>query len=204
MQLVIIANEVQEKELKKKGFGEGISVTFMRTLDESGNDTDVIMDLLFDNSTDRINQLKSYLPKLVLINAVIETLAEIQQPFIRINAWNGFLAKPIIEMVAGDAQLPMLQQLFLQLGWQYKLVPDVSGMISPRIISMVINEAWITYDAGISSKEEIDIAMKLGTNYPYGPFEWGNYLGMTNIKLLVTKLFKENNTYKVAASLQGY
>lgn len=202
MKLIIVANESQEQELKTTGFAEGISISYVRSFHELYAEPDVVIDLLFENTEERVKALKKYLPKPVLINAITDTLAEIQEPFIRINAWRGFLGKPIKEIVVSETQLPMVQQLFTQLNWSYRLVPDVNGMISPRIIALIVNEAWITFDDGISSKEEIDIAMKLGTNYPFGPFEWGNYIGMTNIKSLIMKLNKENPAYIVATSLQ--
>ena len=60
-------------------------------------------------------------------------------------------------------------------------VPDVKGFISPRIVSMIINEAYFTLEENVSTKEEIDIAMKLGTNYPYGPFEWSKKIGLKKL-----------------------
>jgi 3-hydroxybutyryl-CoA dehydrogenase len=63
---------------------------------------------------------------------------------------------------------------------------------------MIINEAWFALEEGISTKEEIDTAMKLGTNYPYGPFEWGNRIGLKNIYALLDKLNKTNDRYRPA------
>jgi 3-hydroxybutyryl-CoA dehydrogenase len=50
--------------------------------------------------------------------------------------------------------------------------------------------------------EEIDTAMKLGTNYPYGPFEWGQRIGLTRIVSLLNVLSMTNARYKPANSLQ--
>src|ERR1700710_2457559 len=47
-----------------------------------------------------------------------------------------------------------------------------------RVVAMIINEAYYALDAGVSSKESIDLAMKLGTGYPYGPFEWADRIGL--------------------------
>ena len=33
----------------------------------------------------------------------------------------------------------------------------------------------------VSTRDEIDTAMKLGTNYPFGPFEWAEKIGLKNI-----------------------
>lgn len=62
-------------------------------------------------------------------------------------------------------------------GITYSVVPDRVGMIFPRIVSMIINEAVQVYSEQIASKEDIDTAMKLGTNYPLGPLEWADRLG---------------------------
>jgi 3-hydroxybutyryl-CoA dehydrogenase len=48
----------------------------------------------------------------------------------------------------------------------------------------------------VSTKKETDIAMKLGTNYPYGPFEWAEKIGLKNIAALLTALCKEENRYQ--------
>ena len=72
---------------------------------------------------------------------------------------------------------------------------DISGFIAPRVISSIINEAYFALSEGVSTKEEIDTAMKLGTNYPYGPFEWSRKIGLKNIATLLTKLSAEEERY---------
>lgn len=67
---------------------------------------------------------------------------------------------------------------------------------------MVINEAYFTLDEKVSSKEEIDTAMKLGTNYPYGPFEWSTIIGLKNVFELLTVLSKTNSRYTASSLLQ--
>jgi 3-hydroxybutyryl-CoA dehydrogenase len=63
-------------------------------------------------------------------------------------------------------------------GINYTIVPDRVGLIFPRIVSMIINEAAQVYSEQVASKEDIDTAMKLGTNYPFGPLEWADRLGV--------------------------
>lgn len=60
----------------------------------------------------------------------------------------------------------------------YSIVPDRVGLIFPRIVSMIINEAAQVYSEQVASKEDIDTAMKLGTNYPFGPLEWADRIGI--------------------------
>jgi 3-hydroxybutyryl-CoA dehydrogenase len=88
------------------------------------------------------------------------------------------------------------------LGWHFQTVPDIPGMIAPRIIAMIINEAYYGLGDGISSKEAIDIAMKLGTNYPMGPFEWCEKLGIDKVYRLLEKLQTIDKRYALAPSMK--
>ena len=81
------------------------------------------------------------------------------------------------------------------------MVADEPGFISARVIAMIINEAYFALGDDISSKTEIDIAMKLGTNYPYGPFEWAELIGEENILSLLQKLAETDTRYQPAALL---
>lgn len=56
-------------------------------------------------------------------------------------------------------------------------------------------------EEGISTREEIDIAMKLGTNYPYGPFEWTEKIGIQKIASLLYKLSKNQSRYTLSSLL---
>ncbi len=53
---------------------------------------------------------------------------------------------------------------------------------------MIINEAFYTVMEGTATREDIDTGMKLGTNYPMGPFEWAVSWGITNIYEGTTQL----------------
>ena len=159
------------------------------------------MDLLFEPDAKRIELLCRLLPSPVLINEVIHLLAEIHPDFIRINGWPGFLEAPMLEAAAGKEFMEKARGVF---GKKIIFVKDVPGFVNPRIISMIINEAYYTLGAGTSSREEIDIAMKLGTGYPFGPFEWAEKIGLKNIHALLTTLGKTDPLYTIAPGLLSY
>jgi 3-hydroxybutyryl-CoA dehydrogenase len=46
---------------------------------------------------------------------------------------------------------------------------------------MIINEAYYTVEEGTATRADVDLAMKLGTNYPYGPFEWSQKIGLGSV-----------------------
>lgn len=161
------------------------------------------IDLDFTPDATRIQQLSQLLPTPVLINAVGPTLKEIGQPFIRINAWPGFLERDIHEIVSpDDATSDLIRDVYTRLNKPYRLVPDIPGMISGRILAALINEAYHTLQEEVSTKEEIDIAMKLGTNYPMGPFEWSEQIGLADIYALLTELSRTNIRYEPATRLK--
>jgi 3-hydroxybutyryl-CoA dehydrogenase len=166
-------------------------------------EADAYFDLLFDADPERTARLKQLKGKPVFINAVPWTGATTGGSFIRINAWPGLLRRPITEVAVTDpAQEVIVSEVFTQLQWRYQLVPDTCGMITPRILAMIINEAWFTFGEGVSTKEEIDTAMKLGTNYPMGPFEWGEMIGLEKIYGLLKELGRTEERYAVAPALE--
>ena len=114
-----------------------------------------------------------------------------------------FLQHPILEIAALPEQQTAARQVFDQLGWKYRFVADIAGFVSARVIAMIINEAWFTVGDGISTREEIDTAMKSGTSYPYGPFEWGEKIGLQNIGRLLTAMRASDSRYEIAPALQA-
>ena len=53
--------------------------------------------------------------------------------------------------------------------------------VSLRVISCVVNEAFLALSEGVATAEDIDRAMKLGANYPKGPFEWVEEIGASSV-----------------------
>ncbi len=201
MKVAVVANELQKEEFLSKQIKNNANVCFVKEPQNIPADTYIVFDLLFEHTNDRVSLLKKFLPRPVFINAVSDRLAAIDQPFIRINAWPGFLKRNIMEAVVLPPQEKIMKDAFEKLGWQYQLVADTAGMVSARIICMIINEAHFALNEKVSTKEEIDTAMKLGTSYPYGPFEWSRIIGIKKICEILFQLSNENNLYEVSTLL---
>jgi 3-hydroxybutyryl-CoA dehydrogenase len=79
------------------------------------------------------------------------------------------------------------------------------GMVSPRVVCMIINEAYFTLQEGTANKEDIDIGMKLGTAYPFGPFEWAHKIGLWDVYslLLAVKNDTTDERYKICNLLKS-
>ena len=198
MQIVVKADAMQKEEFLSKGVPGGISITWMEN-EEIIPVADVYFDLLFE---DKGAGFESIISKPVFVNSVTATSDGLPANYIRLNAWNGFLKRPIIEIFAADSLANADAGHILEaLGWKYQRVTDTPGMIAARVIAMIINEAYFGLDDGISSRAEIDTAMKLGTNYPYGPFEWSEKIGLPKIYALLKKLSDRDSRYEPAPGL---
>lgn len=195
---VVLCSASQQNEILKKQTAEGVQWIFVASVQafENTNGT-VFFDLLFDENNPTFHTTNQP----VFVNAVVSTCKQLPENYIRINAWNGFLERTIVEIATTQHQ-QYIEETMKSLGWNYQLVPDEPGMIAPRIIAMIVNEAYFGLADGISTKAEIDIAMKLGTNYPFGPFEWSEKIGLDKIYQLLNILSKQDSRYSPSALLQ--
>ena len=74
------------------------------------------------------------------------------------------------------------------LGFAPLPVADTPGLIAARTIAMLINEAADAVLQGVCAPEGADAAMKLGVNYPAGPFEWLARWNETEVTRLIDTL----------------
>lgn len=204
MKIVVLSHSPLFTALQSRDVPQGWELIRARSpeaLDEH-RDARLFIDLDFRADPARIETLARLLPAPVMINAVVHTLGEIGHPFIRINAWPGFLGRNMDELVIPDSTTgSQIDQLYGELGWSYCKSPDIPGMISARILAAIINEAYFTLQEQVSTKDEIDTAMRLGTNYPLGPFEWSELIGLKNITDLLSVLQRTDNRYIISGAL---
>jgi 3-hydroxybutyryl-CoA dehydrogenase len=65
-----------------------------------------------------------------------------------------------------------------RLGLQTAIVQDAPGLVLPRIVCCLVNEAAYALAERVAEARDIDTALKLGFNYPRGPLEWGDLIGL--------------------------
>ena len=184
MKIVVAATDEQWDELT----GNRLEIEWQRVNDCKEFTTNNYADAFFNLKDHLILPEFASLGKPVFINSVIQTLADLKAPdnVLRLNGWAGFLQRSVWE-IAGTVN-ENIKTLFENTGIKINAVADEPGFIAARIITMIINEAYFAVSDQVSSKTEIDTAMKLGTNYPYGPFEWASLIGAKNILELLQKL----------------
>ncbi|HEV8514365.1 MAG TPA: 3-hydroxyacyl-CoA dehydrogenase family protein [Cyclobacteriaceae bacterium] len=98
-----------------------------------------------------------------------------------------------------------LEKVCKDLNTKFAVVKDQVGLITARIICMIINEAYFAIEENIASSADIDLAMKLGTNYPFGPFEWCEKIGVKNVYELLNAVYEstKDERYKVCELLEN-
>jgi 3-hydroxybutyryl-CoA dehydrogenase len=77
---------------------------------------------------------------------------------------------------------------FAALGKQPVDVGHIPALYLPRTIAAIIREARFALAEGVAAEGDIDLAMRLGTRYPAGPFAWEREVGRRRISLLLDVL----------------
>jgi 3-hydroxybutyryl-CoA dehydrogenase len=128
---------------------------------------------------------------------------------IAMHFFNPVHKMPLIEIVRGletsDETVAAVKELAKQIGKETVVVNEFPGFVTSRISALVGNEAFYMLQEGLGTPEEIDKAIKLGLNYPMGPFELGDLVGLdtrlNNLKYLHEKL---GDKYRPAPLLEKY
>lgn len=92
---------------------------------------------------------------------------------------------PVMKLVEGIRGLETSDDVFdtvaavsEKMGKVFVKANDMPGFAVNRILMPMINEAVYTLHEGIASVEDIDTAMKLGTNQPMGPLTLADFIGL--------------------------
>jgi 3-hydroxybutyryl-CoA dehydrogenase len=89
---------------------------------------------------------------------------------------------------ASDDALALAQELFENIGKATVLVADLPGLYLGRLVGSIVNEAVTVVHEEIASPDDVDTAMRLGTNYPNGPIAWGREIGGRRIARILSRL----------------
>lgn len=96
------------------------------------------------------------------------------------------------------------EQFFTGLGRHVVWIADSPSLILPRLVCMLANEAAFAAGEGVAAPETIDLAMKLGVNYPKGPLAWAKELGYGKVVAVLDHLHAEygEERYRTAPLLR--
>lgn len=203
MNLLIIGEKINLEECRSKFGNHHYTLEHdHREAERFISGSDLVLDFILDEEPHQIEMYASRPEARVFINTAKISLAELSnianhQIAARLFGFNGlptFVEREILEVcVLQEADIPLLDELCKMLNTEYLLVDDRVGMVTPRIVSMIINEAYYTVQEGTATREDIDQAMKLGTNYPYGPFEWCRRIGIKHVYELLEAVYEDTH-----------
>lgn len=212
MNIVVVGTKEQADLIKEK-IRSNHNLLFAGFLSESHLEkADVVFDFGVEENSEYVEQYVNYPEMAVFLNAITFSLAEqaVYQSEVQCNlfGFNGhptFIERELLEVsMYKNGDKTYLEQLMKVLGLDMELVDDRVGMVTPRIIAMIINEAFYTVMEGTASKEDIDLGMKLGTNYSMGPFERADKWGIINVYEVLEALYEDtkDERYKICPSLK--
>jgi 3-hydroxybutyryl-CoA dehydrogenase len=174
---------------------------------------DVIFDLDFDDSPEQIQHYAELKRKLVIVGSVKVQLEELYAELgarptctiIGMNALPTFIDRPLLECCAtNEIDQVVAQEKLKELGLETRFVKSRVGLVTPRIVCMIINEAYYTVQEGTACRTDIDLGMKLGTAYPKGPFEWSEEIGIDHVYETLEALYQDtkDERYKICPLLK--
>ena len=128
---------------------------------------------------------------------------------IAMHFFNPVHKMPLVEIVRGletsDETADATRKVAEQMGKETVVINEFPGFVTSRISCLVGNEAFYMLQEGLGTPEEIDKAIKLGLNYPMGPFELVDLVGLdarlNNLKYLHEKLGEK---YRPAPLLEQF
>ncbi|MHC2990823.1 3-hydroxyacyl-CoA dehydrogenase [Pontibacter sp. HJ8] len=216
MHILVLSDVEMAAEFRQKfpQGSNGNTYTFLQShnlTDDQVRPSDIVFDFMLHQEPERLSY---YAPEqVVFCHAVTRQLAALVRESGQTNGctlfgFNGLptlFDRPLLEVsLLHQGEEEKLQSICTKLGTEYQLVDDRVGMVTPRILCMIINEACYTLQEGTASIADIDLGMKLGTNYPKGPFEWANAIGIVNVYNVLEAVYEDTKEerYKICPLLR--
>lgn len=206
-------NKAVEKGKLKREDAEAALARIKTTtnLAEAVKDADIVIEAVFENL-----DLKKQVFKEVDENAPSHTIIASNTSTLSITALASATKRPekvvgmhffnpvpvmrLVEVVKGlatsDETVEVVKQLAIKLGKTPIVCKDVPGFVANRIAFPYLVEAMRLYEMGVASAQDIDTAMKLGYNFPMGPLELIDLIGLDVTLDILETLYKETGDSK--------
>ena len=121
-----------------------------------------------------------------------------------------FDAATVIELARNpamsDDRVAAVEGYFRAAGKQVEWVGEAPGLVLGRILAQIVNEAHFAVSQGVATEDDCNTAMRLGFNWPRGPFEWGAAIGQRRVIAILDELRDTlgEERYRVAPRLRAH
>ncbi|MBV8246433.1 MAG: hypothetical protein JOZ38_10960 [Candidatus Eremiobacteraeota bacterium] len=198
------AEELHE-ELSRR-YAQVVRVDNDDAIDELPLDTTALFDV-GDGANDRAHQIKEYdnlfPPETVLFADAYVTDVEKLSPRLRnperlvgYGVLSSLSRQHVVEIADLDATsddaMELAQELFGALQKTVAPIGPGPGLFLGRTVAAIVNEGVYAVQDGIATAADVDVAMRLGTNYPLGPIEWGREIGAARISAILERVAQED------------
>jgi 3-hydroxybutyryl-CoA dehydrogenase len=103
--------------------------------------------------------------------------------------------KYLVQVVKGlqtsDETVQAVMELLANVGITAVKLEETPGFILDRVIASVVNEAAVMYSSKLATKEDIDNMMKVCVNWPMGPFEFADSMGVDKIVEILDEMSQQ-------------
>jgi len=136
--------------------------------------------------------------------SITKLASRTQRPerFVGMHFMNPVPIMKLVELISGEKTHPetlkSVEDLAKKMGKITVKSKDMPGFIVNRVLMPMINEACFALQDGLATAEDIDIAMKLGTNQPMGPLALADFIGLDTCLYIIGVLYEGFGTEKYA------
>src|SRR5262245_35598400 len=204
--LAITGENRLSQELLELSRGAGVDAVLISDLAELTPTTPLVI----DTSSSYVEKKKSLLQKLDLAlpapamiitsclgfsTTLMASWTAKPERIVGFATFYPFKDRKVIELAAGirtnENTTQRAEQFFKSIGKETVRVKDAPGLTFPRILSLISNEAARSLEEGVATAEEIDVAMRLGVNYPHGPLRWADQIGLDEVLAVLEGLQRD-------------
>jgi 3-hydroxybutyryl-CoA dehydrogenase len=177
------------------------NIVSFTTLEEVCKDVELVIEAVPENlelKKEIFKQLDAYTAESVILatntsELSVTAIASATKRPEKVAGMHWFNPAPVMKLVeivravdTNEHTIQAIKELSEEIGKETVIVKDMQGFVTSRAIAAHMIECMRMYEEGIASKEDIDKAIKLGLNYPMGPFELADYVGLDTM-LFVSK-----------------
>jgi 3-hydroxybutyryl-CoA dehydrogenase len=169
----------EDLELKKKLFAELDAICKPQTIFGTNTSGLSVTDMaVATRRRDKVMGMHFHNPAPVMqLLELVRTIMTSRETVDRVKTWGATLNKTVV------------------------VAPDVGGFIVTRLFTPFLLGAIRMLEAGIATRDEIDMSMKLAVNHPMGPLEVVDFIGLDTELSIAENLYEETREAKYAPPL---